>query len=85
MGNPAVVRGDKTKDKHKSTVMSEDTLVHRTTVITLSESNQINNCSSLYCLFEVNYIFMLVLEIRASKPPRIDLKSGQCYENDPFV
>ena len=27
----------------------------------------------------------LVLEIEASKPPRIDLKSSQRYRNDPFV
>ena len=28
-----------------------------------------------YCLFRVNYFFMLVLEIEASKPLRNDLKS----------
>ena len=38
-----------------------------------------------YCLIGVDEFFMLVLEVEASKPSRIDLKSGQRYRSDPFV
>ena len=38
-----------------------------------------------YCLFGVNEMFMLVLEIEACKRPRNDLTSCQRHRNDPSV
>ena len=39
----------------------------------------------LYCLFGVNPSFMFVLNIEASKPTMIDLKSDPCHRNDLYV